>query len=115
MSTGSKAVWAGRGRPIVMGGMLGLSLLSIQCARRTPLTPLTPDERKSLPKCSDIDSPNDQVKYLATASPTVAYVLLSDAIAKIAKDNPSTQLVVCTSDGSGENLRLLAQGAVQFA
>jgi len=104
MTPGSKTVWAGRGRPIVTAGMLGLSLLSIQCARRTPLTPLTQVERESFQKCSAIDSPNEQIKYLATASPTGAYVLLGDAIAKIANDNPETQLVVCTSDGSGENL-----------
>ena len=114
MTPGSRAVWAGR-RRIATAGMLGLSLLSIQCARRTPLTPLTQKDRESFQKCSAINSANEQVKYLATASPTGAYVLLGDAIAKIAKDNPETQLEVCTSDGSAENLRLLAQGTVQFA
>ncbi len=93
--------------------MLAWSLLSIHCARKP--APLPPIDRLSFMPCSEISRQDDQVKYLATASPGGAYVLLGDAIAKIAGRNPRTQLEVCTSDGSGENLKLLAQGAVQFA
>lgn len=100
-------------RRIAVAGMLGLSLLSIQCARRAVSLP--PIDRASFKKCSDIVPSNEPVRYLATASSSGAYVLLGDAIAKVARDNPDTRLEVCTSDGSGENLKLLERGTVQFA
>ena len=93
--------------------MLTGSLLSIQCARKP--APLAPIERDSFPRCSEISRQDDEVKYLATALKGGAYVLLGDAIEKIARDNPRTQLKVCLSEGSSENLKLLAHGTVQFA
>jgi TRAP transporter TAXI family solute receptor len=113
MTAGVSVVATERGRRIALAGTLGLSLLSIQCARNTVSLP--PIDRASFKKCSDIVPSNKPVKYLATASSSGAYVLLGDAIAKVASDNPDTRLEVCTSDGSGENLKLLEQGTVQFA
>jgi TRAP-type uncharacterized transport system substrate-binding protein len=55
------------------------------------------------------------VKYLATGLKGGGYVLLGDAIAKIARDNPRTHIEVCLSGGSSDNLKLLAEGTVQFA
>ena len=89
-------------RRLAVVGMLGLSLLSIRCARSAVSLP--PIDRASLRKCSDIVPSNEPVKYLATASSSGAYVLLGDAIAKVARGNPDTRLEVCTSVGSGENL-----------
>jgi TRAP-type uncharacterized transport system substrate-binding protein len=100
-------------RRVAVVGLLGLSLLSIQCARNAVSLP--PIDRASFKKCSDIVPSNEPVKYLATASSGGAYVLLGDAIAKVSRDNPDTRLEVCTSDGSGENLKLLERGIVQFA
>ena len=93
--------------------MLAGSLLSIQCARKP--APLAAIDRDSFPRCSEISRRDDEVKYLATALKGGAYALLGDAIEKTARDNPRTQLKVCSSEGSSENLKLLAQGTVQFA
>ena len=93
--------------------MLAGSLLSIQCARKP--APLAALGSESFPRCSEIGRQDDEVKYLATALKGGAYALLGDAIEKTARDNPRTQLKVCSSEGSSENLKLLAQGTVQFA
>jgi len=93
--------------------VLAASLLSIQCARKP--APLAPIDRTSFPLCSRIGPHDDEVKYLATGLKGGTYVLLGDAIAKIARDNPRTRVEVCLTGGSSENLKLLAEGTVQFA
>ncbi len=98
---------------MAVAAVLAASLLSIQCARKP--APLAPIDRTSFPACSGIGPHDDQVKYLATGLKGGTYVLLGDAIAKIASDNPTTELKVCLTGGSSENLKLLADGTVQFA
>ena len=100
------------GKRAAVAGMLGLSLLSIQCSRRSPIPRL---DRESIGPCSKVTLENPGVRYLATASATGAYAQLGNAIAEIARNNPETTLEICTSDGSRENLKLLDQGKVSFA
>jgi len=96
-----------------VAAVLAASLLSIQCARKP--APLAPIDRTSFPLCSQIEPHDDGVKYLATGLKGGTYVLLGDAIAKIARDNPRARVEVCLTGGSSENLKLLAEGRVQFA
>jgi TRAP-type uncharacterized transport system substrate-binding protein len=100
-------------RLLAGAGMLALSLLSIHCGDGGPA--LETINRKSFAPCSEIPHAAGPVKYLATASTGGAYALLGDAIAKVAKGSPDTELKVCTTVGSSENLKLLQQRRVQFA
>jgi TRAP-type uncharacterized transport system substrate-binding protein len=50
--------------------------------------------------------------YLATGTPSGAYVLLGDAIRKA---DPTLNIIPCTTGGSTENLKLLRNGDVKFA
>jgi len=93
--------------------VLAMSLLSIHCGDGGPA--LETVNRNSFKPCSEIPRSAGPVKYLATASTGGAYALLGDAIAKVAKGSPDTDLKVCTTVGSSENLKLLQQRKVQFA
>jgi len=108
-----RAVRTRCGGRAAVAAVLAASLLSIQCARKP--APLAPIDRTSFPLCSQIGPHDDEVKYLATGLKGGTYVLLGDAIAKIARDNPRTRVEVCLTGGSSENLKLLAEGTVQFA
>jgi TRAP transporter TAXI family solute receptor len=101
------------GGHVAAAGLLAVSLLSIQCGGGG--AELEKINRKSLKPCSAIAHPGTSTRYLATASTGGAYALLGDAIAKVAKDSPDTELTVCTTEGSSENLKLLERGQVQFA
>jgi TRAP-type uncharacterized transport system substrate-binding protein len=57
----------------------------------------------------------DNIKYLATGSATGTYIRLGDAIARFAHHSDTLHIQACTSDGSDQNLRLLANHAVAFA
>jgi len=108
-----RAVRTRCGGRAAVAAVLAASLLSIQCARKP--APLAPIDRTSFPLCSQIEPHDDGVKYLATGLKGGTYVLLGDAIAKIARDNPRARVEVCLTGGSSENLKLLAEGRVQFA